>query len=323
MNRGLLCIAIPVLLSTGCATNVIRLERASALGEAGEAAATSTRALLREVGAANREKLIAVATLDPACRLPTPTLASAVRTDARICVPSGSAPRRGDLVLRRFDARAFAPSVTIVEALAAYLGAVDAILTEKRVDAGAELDEVLTKLQGAAGDMAAIAGADLPPALTGSQQAALTGALSLVSELANEARTVDELRRLETPAQDERFARTVAGLRRVNDGLTVVLREELEQQRKVLELTRATTPTPRADRVKEMALIERSEDIAGLGPALTRTLNALERSRTDYLALLRDRNAKLTDEERERRARVAQDRVLAALGSLAKLARAF
>ena len=173
------------------------------------------------------------------------------------------------------------------------------------------------------GDVAAIAGAEPPPALKTDQQAALAGAVSLISKLASEARNVADLRRLETPARDEEVGRVVASLRRVNYGLAGVLGEELEQQMLVLELTRSTTPSPRADRREEMALIERAEQVAALRPALARTLDAFERSRTDYLLLLRDGGARLTDEERAIRARAAQDRVLAALGALAKLVKVF
>lgn len=323
MDRRLLCIAPLILLSTGCATNVIRLERASAMGDAGRAAAAGTRALLQEVGAANREKLIAVAALDPVCRLPTPTLAAASRTDVRVCVPPGAAVRRGDLVMRRFDARAFGPSIAVVEALAAYLGAADAIVTAKPIDVGAELDGALAKLRGAVGDVATITGAESPPLLKTEQQAALVGAVAFVSAIAAEADRVETLRLLETPARDEQFRRIADGLRRVNDGLADVLGQELEQQLKVLELTRSSTAAPRADRREEMALIERAEDVSALRPALSKALDALELSRADYVALLRDAGAPLTAEERATRARIAQDRVLSALGVLATLVRAF
>ena len=327
--RLALTIAAALTLA-GCATNAIRLDRASAMKLAGEQAALGTHAVLAEVHSANREKLVAVAALDPACALPTPVIAAPTRTDVRVCIPQGSTPGPGDFPLTRFDARAFGPAIATLEALSTYLGAVDAILTEKQVDVGAELDDAIGKLQGAAGDIATIVGAPAPPGLNDDQRAAVQGALSLVSTLANEAHTVKALRRLDTPEQEQAFADTLAHLRAVNDGLATILSEELQQQRKVLDLTRAIPPDPhaqlpdrRADRREEMGLIERGEDIAELKAALATALDALQTSHDDYLALLRDAKAPLTDEEQLKKARLTQERVLAALSSLAKLARAF
>jgi hypothetical protein len=326
MNGRLGLLLTVSLALAGCATNAIRLDRASAMGQAGAVAGVGTRAVLADVEEANRAKLIAVAALDPACALPTPVITAPTRRDARICAPAGAAPVPGDFTLARFDSRAFGPAIATLEALATYLGAVDAILTAKRVDVGAELDEAIATLQAAADDITTIAGAAPPPAITDAQRGAVRGALSLISALANEAATVRELRRLETPARDAEFQATLDQLRVVNTGLADVLDQELQQQQLVLGLPRQEAREardPREDRREEMALIERRERIGALKTALGKLVDALGTARTEYLALLRDPNAKLTDEERAKRARVAQERVLAALGAVAKLVRAF
>lgn len=311
------------LALAGCATNAIRLDRASAMGHAGANAAAGTRAVLAEVDEANRDKLVAVAALDPACALPTPIIAAPSRQGVRVCIPPGSQPTLGDFQLTRFDSRAFGPAIATLEALTAYLGAVDAILTKKRVDVGAELDDVIVTLQSAAGDLATIVGAEPPVAIADPQREAVTGALSLVSALANEAQTVRELRRFETPARDEQFRTTLARLRVVNDGLAEVLSQELQQQELVLGLTRRDARDARANRREEMGLIERREGVTALKPALATVLDALQASRLEYLALLRDGDAPLTKEERAKRAQLAQERVLAALSAVARLVKAF
>lgn len=320
-NVGLL-VAASVLLA-GCTTNAIRTDRASAMNRAGAAAAAGTRVVLAGVDQANRDKLISVAALDPACTLPTPIIAAPSRQDVRVCIPPGSTTVQGDFRLTRFDSRAFGPAIATMEALASYLGAVDAILTKKRVDVGAELDDAIVTLQSAAGDIATIIGSEPPVSVSDAQRQAVTGALSLVSELANEAQTVRELRQLETPTRDEEFRTTIVRLRAVNDGLAEVLRQELQQQELVLSLTRRAARDPRDNRREEMGLIERREDVYALRTALAKALDALQTARTDYVALLRDGHAPLTNEERAKRARLAQERVLAALSAVARLVKAF
>ncbi len=323
MKAALLLLLVTAVPIGGCATNTIRLDRASAMGQAGAAAVVGTKTALEEVDEANREKLIAIAALDPACELPTPVIAALTRDGVLVCIPLGDKPIVGDTPLRRFDSRSFAPSIATLNALAVYLGAMDAILTDKRVDVGAELDDAIVKLQTAAGDVATIAGTELPTVIKDEQRTAVAEALSLLSSLSNEADTVRDLQRFETPARDEEFAATVSRLQAVNDGLVEVLRQEIEQQKKVLQLTRSRTVDPRAHRREEMALLERKERIGDLKTALAGALDALATSRTDYVTLLRDRKASLSKDERKKRSQVAQQRVLGALSAVAKLAMTF
>lgn len=318
-------------LLAGCATDAIRIDRASAVGSAGRAATAGTRGLLADVGAANREKLVAVAALDPACGLPRPVLAGPGRRGVGVCVPAGEESSRGDVRLARFDSRAFAPALATLEGLSAYLGALDDILTEERPDVGAEVDDAISKLQSVAGDAGAVLGVTVPTPLSDEQRKAVSGALSLLSTLANEAETVRDLRRLETPARDVEFQETLARLRAVDAGLVAILREELQQQSRVLELTRLRARDPLggdrprllSDRREEMALIERRERVDALEGALGGALDALASSRDDYLALLRDGGAPLSRAEREKRARLARQRALAALNAVAGLVTAF
>lgn len=315
-----LAAAVPL---AGCATNITRLDRASAMGQAGTAAVAGTKAALAEVEEANREKLIAVAALDPACELPTPVIAAPTRTGVLVCIPLGDKLIIGDTPLKRFNSRAFGPSIATLNALAVYLGAVDAILTDKRVDVGAELDEAIVKLQGAAGDIATIVGTELPTSINNEQRAAVAGALTLLSSLINEADTVRDLQRFETSTRDEEFAITISRLGAVNNGLAEVLRQEIEQQEKVLQLTRASAGDARVRRTEEMALLERKERISDLKTALTAALDALVVSRRDYVTLLRDPKALLSKVERKKRSQIAQQRVLSALSAVAKLVTAF
>ena len=321
MRSGILAVAASLL--AGCATNAIRIDRGTAVGAAGQAAVAGTRGVLAEVDSANRDKLVAVAALDPACDLPSPVIAGPSRREVGVCVPAGQEPARGDFRLARFDSRAFAPALATLQGLSAYLGAIDEILTTKRPDVGADVDDAIVKLQGAASSIGVIVGVPIPTLLADEQRKAVTGALSLLSTLANEARTVDELRRLETPARDIEFQETLARLRAVDAGLLQILRQELQEQGRVLGLTRRSVRDPRESRREEMGLIERRERIDALEVAMGGALDALGSSRDSYLELLRDGNAPLTRDERAKRARLARDRVLSALNAVAGLVKAF
>lgn len=313
---------LALLSLSGCATNAIRLDRAGIVSEAGRAAGEGTRGFLDEVTIANREKQIAVAALDPNCRLPTPVLLDPAVISTRICIERDRNPAVGDVPLTRFDSRAFAPTIAVLEGLTAYLDALDEILTRKRPDVGAELDRALAQVQGAAADVATLAGTGAPPAFSADQQAALTGLVSLISTLANEAATVRDLRRLESPEQDKAFADTILALRRVNKGLPVILTNELQQQRSVLELVRPRDDA-RSSRAAEMRLIEREEAVPALTARLTMVIDELARARAAYVDLLRNDRAKLTPKERTRLIRLNRARLLAALSSLASVRRAF
>lgn len=294
------------------------------MGRAGVAASSGTHALLVEVDRANREKLIAVAALDPACRLPTPVIADPARRTGGICVPGGpGAPSPGDRPLKRFDSRSFGPALITLEVLATYLGAVDAIISRKQVDVGAELEDAVAKLQAVSTGLSASLGLGLTPTISDAQRQAVSGALSLISTLADEARTVDELRRFETPARKQEFDSVVSRLRVINDGLTTILDEELQQQELVLELIRPTASDSRQQRHDEMGLIERREQVAQLRPALRKAVDELATANDDYLALLRDGRGPLSKEERAKRARVTQQRVLAALSAVTNVIGAF
>lgn len=321
-NRPFFAAALPLVLLAGCATNAIRIDRAHTLSEAGRAASEGTRAYLDIVAAANREKLIAVAALDPNCTLPDVILRKPNSRSPGLCVDPSASPPEAGVALTRFNTRAFAPTIVVLNGLTAYLDALDEILTRKRPDVGDELARALADAQGAASDVSALAGVPEAELLSAAQRDALTGLVSLIAALANEAATVDDLRRLETPERSQAFDATMAALRRVQEQLPIILENEIESQEKMVAFTRARDD-PRANRAAEIALIERRESIPALTESFRMTLDELAAARAAYIDLLSNANAKLTPEERAKRVRLQRERLLAALSSLANVRRAF
>lgn len=311
------------LLLGGCATNTLRLDRATALGAAGGRAAQGTRDLLAQVDAANRQSAIDVAALDPACTLPTPLIAAG--PPALVCRVGPRQP--GDFELHRLDPRDFQPALTVIEALTGYLGAVDAIVTEKAVDYGAAFADAQGKLAQVSGDVATIAGAQAPSVLTADQAAAVASALTLIGTLADEQDRVRRLRALESPAQRARFKETTASLRRIDGQWTKVLGSEVDKQALAADLAlQIQKPSPgemRDLRTRQMDAIERLAATRALGQDLARAIDALDAGHDAYLDLLTDAGAHLSAAERRRRASLIETRLLAALDGLATLVRAF
>ena len=67
------CVGLGV---AGCATNVIRLDRAETMTGAGRAASLATERLMTRARSENRSALVEIVALDPQCSLPEPTIAS-------------------------------------------------------------------------------------------------------------------------------------------------------------------------------------------------------------------------------------------------------
>lgn len=316
--------ALLMLLTAGCALNTIRLDRATAMGEAGRAATAGTGKAMDALRSTNRDVLVDLVATDPNCALPNPVVAGG-RADAATMICRAGALQPGDFPLRRWGARELRPSLAVIEALATYLGAVDAVVARKPLDLGGELADAEAKLAGLAGDLTTIAGAAPPPQLSADQQAAVQGTLALLSEVIDEAGRVDDLRKMELALDPAAFKNDLAALGRLNDGVVNRLGAQLQNQQTLLSL--------QLRQAREMderrALAARSLDVidarAAL-PELRRTLkasvSAFGTAHEDYRKLLLG-GGKLTRAERRRAASITQARVLAALHDLALVVKAF
>lgn len=304
-----------------CTLNATRLDRASAMGEAGKAATEGTLQLIDRVHRANRDLLISLVAADNKCKLPEPRLASGA--SAALCDPMGHGRS-----IKRWTTHELAPSIAVIEGIATYLGAVDAIVTHKPVDVIGELEGARQKLQTASEDLASIAGTPSLPTLSDAQSRAIHDALELISTLADEAGRVDDLRKLELGPDSAVFEASLASLAALNEAFLRRMEGELGSELALtdneLDSLAGQPPTARRDAAsRQLELIELREAVPQLRARLKESVDAFGASHQTYRALLFDKHAPLTTAEQRQRAALGEARVLAALHSLASLIRAF
>jgi len=317
---------IACLLLPSCALDTIRLDRATALGEAGRAATTRTRTVLADVRTVNRDVLIELAAMDSNCGLPNPVVRTGPRQPAEmLCVRGAPKPA---LVMRHWRQRDFAPSLAVIDGISAYLGAVDAIIGRKPADLAGEAAEAEATLRTIGDSVAAIAGTPALPVPSADQTDAISKSLALLGEIMDEAGRVDDLRTLETARDQRRFLETLTALDRICKEAVANLKGQLLNQRTVLAfqlkaIPDTDVPARRAVATRLMATIDQYEATPELAAALRQAIRAFGISHAEYHDLLFNDQAQLTRAERRRRAHIAQARVLGALGGLAAIIKAF
>ncbi len=205
MARGTaqgLGIALAALALTSCASNSQRLARGHSVASAGSEAVKASKAFLTTVRAARDEANLTIVASQPSCAW-ADSIVVADQSAGPLrpfCVAAGETRRPGDFdyPLRPISEAALRPTLTSIGALAAYLGAVNAIVDRKGGDAGAELADAYAKARDAQSDLAVATATklDIIPALTTKQTAAIADLVRLVDELASEHHKVDDLRRL-------------------------------------------------------------------------------------------------------------------------------
>lgn len=318
---------IACILLPSCALNTIRLDRATAMGAAGKAATDGTSKVITDAQAANRDVLINLKAMDQHCDLLKPVIPLGLpRPGETLC--SIGAPQGDDFIIKRWSGVEFAPSLAVVNGIAAYLGAVDAIATRKPVDLAAEVADAEAKLHTVADSATVIAGAPALPALTADQTAAISSTLTLLGGILDEEGRVADLRSFEKDQDQKEFSASLDALRRINDASIAAMDGQLLSQRALLlaqlgRMQHADFETRQAVVASLMATIERDEALPKLRAALNKAVDAFASSHDLYRALLFDSRAPLSQAERQKRAQVAQARVLAALSNLTAIIKAF
>jgi hypothetical protein len=318
----ILAVALP-----SCALNTIRLDRATAMGEAGRAATEGTRQVMSEIRSTNRAVLVDLVAEDPRCVLPNPVIAFGTGSDgSKLCRITAQVD--GDFVMKRFIRREFAPSLAVIDGLSAYLGAVDAVLTRKPVDLAAELTGAEAKLRSLTNSLSVIAGTPTLPALTDAQSSAIGGTLDLLSDIIDEAKRVDDLKKIELKLDAQKFEANLVALDKINEELVTILNGQLRNQQTLVglrlrSLSSGTSESRRPVVEQQMAMIEAQENLPDLRVGLAEAVAAFRAAHKDYRDLLFDKNAKLTPAEKRKAAAITQARVLAALNNLASLIKAF
>lgn len=326
VTRAILTIASTLLLQA-CATNAIRLDRATTLGDAGAAATDQTRTLMTQVRATNREVIIDLVTADPRCGLPTPLIATGAAADgSELCRRSARQPN--DFEIKRWTEREFKPSLAVIEGISTYLGAVDAVVTRKPVDLAAQAADAEAKLRGISNVLTGAAGLPAAPTLTADQLTAIKGTLGLLSEIIDESKRVEDLRKIELKLDPARFSENLDALEKVNEALIGALDGQIMHQRTLtaLQLARLRDAKAEARRplvARQLDLIDLQDALPELRQALSLSVTTFREAHAAYRQLLFDRNAPLSEAEKRKLAQVTQARIVAALRNLAAVAKAF
>lgn len=199
---ALLSFAMLITLA-GCATNALRVQQASDVAQKGQVVAIASRHFLAEVERARYAANVDIIAADPACwqrdaGWRRPPLISGV-TDPRnpprgwLCVSPGRGVMLGPI------RRELAPTIELIDSLAAYSAAITEILGETSADPSQDLEHALATARSAEGLLRTLQGGThvtLVPATDDDRLTAVTGFAGFLTQLSNEADHVARLRRL-------------------------------------------------------------------------------------------------------------------------------
>lgn len=330
---------------TACGYNTVRLDRAGAVSQAGTNAIDSSKLFVKRVRDIRDEANIALVASDESCAWgETVVLAGEARrpkdSKARFpfCLKRGepAVESLGDveLSLAPISEAALKPTLNAIDALAAYIDAVNEILEKEKPDASGALADAYEKALTAQSDIAAIIGSTINviPTLTSDQTSAVTGLLKLIEELAVEQRKVTDLRRMVSKQNSEAQAiikalrrsiktwgeSSFAGDLQLNDSAYAGIARQLAADPPVYKGFDA--------RRDVLVRIVNSKRNVQAGTALTaavdKTLEKFSSAQND-LFISFTASPQWTKEERQKATRLNRQRVLSALHALAAVATAF
>ncbi len=188
MRLRCVSILLAATLLSGCATNQLRIERAGAVVQEGQPLVTASKALIADIAATSRDASIELALADPLCDWPEIRIATGTPA-ASLCDPASSS----HTTFTRINAGAFAPTVTLIGALSAYVAAVDAVASGATTDERFNLAAARAQLESVAGAV----GVNPIAKLSEDQQKALDGLVALIDTLSREAEQARQLQAIE------------------------------------------------------------------------------------------------------------------------------
>lgn len=338
MQRGVTLLGVPVLVAVaGCATNALRVESAKDVATKGKAVADGSTTYLDQVERLRYAFNADIIAADPACYGPRATYRPQTR-EATVVNPRrpprgwlctalpASAPASHGVMLGRITEE-LAPTVALIEALAAYSAAITKVLEAPHDDPAADFNNAVETANAAKGLIEALGGS--VGFLTKERTEAISGFIGFVDELAREQDTVDRLRRLAQP--EGGAGQLIAVLR---EHLTTWENSRQSQERAGLRLaeimlTASTNPRAPLDADQRRQFAQNFYDRAHaqqasgqVKAALDRALTAFATAETEYRELLRD-NPNLNPRQRARRAEIIRQRLTRGLQIAASLLTAF
>lgn len=331
------------LALTGCATADLQVGRASDMVAAGRAATDASRSVVTETFESHRRLIAELAALDPACGLPYPRIA--LGANAGRCVDAGT--DKGTTLYGPPQRQATLAFATI-DAIVAYLDAVDAVVTRKPVDIAAKLEDARANLEAAVGGVNSIVGTEFELPVTADQISSANKMLGVISELLTVTKKVHDLKLVEADLDSGRYNSSIADLRALNMIWPEAQRVALDGEVSIVEgmrgsqalLLRKLCPKPadaacppgritaaaradfRTSADQALALIQRKARLVELEKRLGALLTAFETAHANYRKLLFDpANATLTDKERKAKAQIVRERLSAAMAGVADIAK--
>ena len=311
-------LALALLTAAGCARDVVIVDRGTGVVEAGRPAIDASKKLLDETVAANREAKLELAVFDRSCRWPDIVIADQPKSGA-LCGEPGTP-------FVDIRPEALKPTIRLIDALTAYIGAMDDIVSAQPDGSAAALGAAYADVESLVAIGAGVAGSAAPALLNDDQLAAAKGLAGLIGEIARTHAQAEALARLEaqTPQAMEVVARLEADLKRWR---SVVTESDLDTIDAVYGL-RAARMRASADDASYRELLtqwqglkDRQEATAALPTELSKALAALKAAHGDYLRIIQNRA--LTAADRQAMAAAARKRLSAALSAVEGAVRAF
>ena len=311
-------LALALLLAAGCARDVVIVDRGTGVVEAGRPAIEASKKLLDETVAANREAKIDLAVFDRGCAWPDVVIAE--RPHGKSLCGTPGAP------FVDIRPETLKPTIRLIDALTAYIGAMDDIVSAKADDSAGALGMAYADVENLVAIGAGVTGSAAPKLLNDDQLAAAKTLAGLIGEIAQTHGQAEALQKLEaqSPQVDETVKRLQADVARWN---AVVVESDLDTidaiyaARAAMLRQSADDASYRQFLTQWQTLKDRQAATAALPPELSRALAALQAAHGDYLRIIENRN--LTPADRQALAAAARKRLTAALSAVAGAVRAF
>lgn len=205
---------------SGCASNAVRLESASAVSRAANAAVERSRQSVEEVGRRRFEANVYFVASNPSCDASSNLTVYLPATPQKRAFDACAAPTQADVVrvpisFNPPSDEAMLATVNLLAAVADYAGAMAKIIERPNADIAAEIDSVIDKAGAAAGIISKITGQPLDAtidsgaaAVEGKTGVAAIALLQFALNLAEEQRKADDIRAL-VSAKGEEFENIV------------------------------------------------------------------------------------------------------------------
>lgn len=331
-------VMISSLLTSGCATNALRVEYATNVGAEGRAAAEAARAFGNKAATAQRIANIELAVADPACGTLVPRVRTAPNlgpnspAEGWLCLPEGqnATPTEFSQLALDDPRRTLTPLFAAVDSLVAYTDVLAEIASEEPPDVSASIADALGTASAFEGAILALLGAPpdkaVVPESDDQRVAAVAGFAQMLADLSNEQSQVDALRKVikDRPEGASALIKSLNGkLRLLETGRSanaaIVSALNAAQVQRVLKARPPFSASERRAALETYYGRQAAYDSESiLYPAVVKLIDTLGQSDADFRRVI-VKDPTLTDKERRLLAEITRKRVVRALQSFTAL----